>query len=212
MYRVVVADDHPAARLGMRLVVEDGGSCEVVGEAANGRELIEAVERQEPDMVITDLSMDVADSTDGLAMIKQIRRKHPLVKVIILTISGGPVMVDALVRLGVCGVVSKRDGIDQLMEALRNYDKAGTYVSKEFHCDELEQQIIYAHGRLTRAEVEVLRQLANNMSVSAIALRSSRSKATISKQKASAMKKLGLDDSTQLYTYLSSLRGGARAN
>nr|WP_301554039.1 response regulator transcription factor [Stenotrophomonas sp. ZAC14A_NAIMI4_1] len=210
MYRVVVADDHPAARLGMKLVAEIWGRCDVVAEVANGRDLVEAIEAESADLVITDLSMAQAGSTDGLALIKLLRRRYPRVRVVVLTISGSAVIVDALVGLGVSGVVSKRDDVDELLEALRNVERAGTHVGKSFQGEDLVPEVSLPEADLTKAEIDVLRQLANNLSVTAIAARSSRSVATISKQKTSAMKKLGLVDTMQLYTYLRSLRGGVR--
>ena len=92
----------------------------MVAEVANGRDLVEAIEAESADLVITDLSMAQAGSTDGLALIKLLRRRYPKVRVVVLTISGSAVIIDALVALGVSGVVSKRDEVDELLEALRN--------------------------------------------------------------------------------------------
>ncbi len=182
----------------------------MVAEVANGRDLVEAIEAESADLVITDLSMAQAGSTDGLALIKLLRRRYPKVRVVVLTISGSAVIIDALVGLGVSGVVSKRDEVDELLEALRNVERAGTHVGKSFQGEDLIPEVTLPEAELTKAEIDVLRQLANNLSVTAIAARSSRSVATISKQKTSAMKKLGLVDTMQLYTYLRSLRGGIR--
>jgi len=195
----------------MKMVAEVWGCCAVVAEAADGRELIEAIEADAPDLVITDLSMGRTGSADGLALIKLLRRRYPRVKVVVLTISGSAVIVDALVGLGVSGVVSKRDDVDELLEALRNVERAGTHIGRSFQAENEVQELSLPEAELTKAEIDVLRQLANNLSVTAIAARSSRSVATISKQKTSAMKKLGLDDTRQLYAYLCALRGGAHA-
>lgn len=192
----------------MKLVAEIWGCCEVVAEVSNGRDLIETIEAQSPDLVITDLSMGQAGAADGLALIKLLRRRYPRVRVVVLTISGSHMIIDALVGLGVSGVVSKRDDVDELLEALRNVERAGTHIGRKFQDEALVPELALPEAELTQAEIDVLRQLANNLSVTAIATRSSRSVATISKQKTSAMRKLGLVDTMQLYTYLRSLRGG----
>jgi len=195
----------------MKLVAEIWGRCDVVAEVANGRDLVEAIEAEAADLVITDLSMAQAGSIDGLALIKLLRRRYPRVKVLVLTISGSAMIVDALVGLGVSGVVSKRDEVDELLEALRNVERAGTHIGRSFQSEAVIPEVPPPEAELTKAEIDVLRQLANNLSVTAIAARSSRSVATISKQKTSAMRKLGLVDTMQLYNYLRALRGGAHA-
>lgn len=192
----------------MKLVAEIWGCCEVIAEVSNGRDLIETIEAQSPDLVITDLSMGQAGAADGLALIKLLRRRYPRVRVVVLTISGSQMIIDALVGLGVSGVVSKRDDVDELLEALRSVERAGTHIGRKFQDEAVVPQLALPETELTQAEIDVLRQLANNLSVTAIATRSSRSVATISKQKTSAMRKLGLVDTMQLYTYLRSLRGG----
>lgn len=210
LYRVVIADDHPVIRLGVRRIVESSGAFDVVGEASNSRELMIAIDSERPHLIVTDLSMDKGGMVDGLAMIGLIKRRHPNIGLIVFTISSGQTMMDSLVRMGVKGVVSKRDQAKELAEAIRYRDQAGTFVSEEFRSENINCQQRVADAALTTSEVEVLRQLADNLSVSAIATRSSRTKATISKQKSSAMKKLRIDDDAQLYAYLSQVRGGLR--
>lgn len=207
MYRIIIADDHPVVRTGVKLVAESTGLCQVAAEASNSRGLLAAIETERPDFIVTDLSMDHENSTDGLAMIRFIRRRFPRVGLIVLTSTGGEVVINSLVTLGVGGVVSKRDTVEELAEALRNQERSGTFISKELRSGSLEAKPRLETARLTASEAEVLRQLANNLTVSAIASRSSRTVATISKQKASAMKKLDLHGNAQLYAYLSYLRG-----
>ena len=124
-----------------------------------------------------------------------------------MTMACGTDLVEELVSLGVSGVVSKRDDISELIYAVRHHRGVGTHVSKSFQAGHQARRLVPASRRLTRVEIDVLRQLSSGLSVKEIATRRSRSVTTVSRQKASAMKKLCITDHRQLHWYLDSLRG-----
>ncbi|AWH29573.1 DNA-binding response regulator [Stenotrophomonas sp. YAU14A_MKIMI4_1] len=189
-------------------VAIDAGDCgDVVAEATNVTELYTALRKFNPSIVVVDLSMDEPGVPDGLAMVATIQRRHPDLKVLVVTMSDSAALVDALVSFGVSGIISKNDDIGELIDAIAQCGQVGTYISKSFQYECLVQRLSQASGDLTKAEIDVLRQLSNKLSVTEIAQRRSRSVATISRQKTSAMKKLGINNSRQLHSYLSSLRG-----
>ncbi|MDA5337279.1 response regulator transcription factor [Stenotrophomonas maltophilia] len=205
--RIVVADDHPAARAGMSLAAVSGGCGQIVAEASNGAELMLAVEKHAPDVAVVDLNMDTPGAIDGFPLVAALRRKHPRTRVVVMTMADGPDLISALVSLGVRAIVSKRDAINEFVEAVRRSAGQSAYLSSSFQYDRIAPQLHIPSERLTTAEVEVLRQLSIHLSMTEIADRRSRSITTISRQKASAMKKLGLSNSRELHDYLNSLRG-----
>ncbi len=205
--RIVIADDHPAARAGISLAAASSGCGQIVAEASNGAELMSAVETHAPDVAVVDLNMDAPGAIDGIPLVAALRRKHPRTRVVVMTMADGPDLISALVSLGVRAVVSKRDAIKEFVEAVRQSAGRNAYLSSSFRYDRIVAEPPIHCGRLTRAEVDVLRQLGIHLSMTEIADRRSRSITTISRQKASAMKKLGLSNSRQLHDYLNSLRG-----
>jgi two-component system nitrate/nitrite response regulator NarL len=84
LIRVLIADDHPRSRRGLKALLTTSPMIEVVGEATNGLEAIQLIETSRPDAVLLDAQMPVLD---GLAAAEQIKRRWPEIKVLILTLS-----------------------------------------------------------------------------------------------------------------------------
>ncbi|KPV44912.1 response regulator [Alicyclobacillus ferrooxydans] len=116
MIRVLIADDHPLVRLGMRSFLETEGDMTVVGEAVNGQEAVELVTKQTPDVVLMDLLMPVMNGIDAT---KLIRTQHPDTEVVILTSSlDDERMVQAL-RAGALSYILKTTPAEAVAHTLR---------------------------------------------------------------------------------------------
>ena len=102
--RVVIADDHPAFRFGLRAVLEQADGIEVVAEAADGHELVELVDAVGPDVVLTDLAMSDAD---GVTAIRALSQRHPDLPVIAVTMHAEDSLVRAALRAGAKGYLLK---------------------------------------------------------------------------------------------------------
>lgn len=102
--RVVIADDHPMFRDGLRAALATRPEVDVVGDAADGSQLIEVVERTSPDVVLTDLEMP---GLDGSTATQRILEQHPEIKVIILTMHAGDELVFGALRAGASGYLLK---------------------------------------------------------------------------------------------------------
>ena len=114
--RVVLVDDVPELRLLVRLTLEDDPSIEVVGEAANGREGVEVVERTDPDIVLLDLSMP---DMDGLEAIPLMRKHAPNARLVVLSgHEAGRVSLEALDQ-GATRYINKAGGLDQIPRVVR---------------------------------------------------------------------------------------------
>jgi len=114
--RVVVADDHPMFRFGLRAVLDQADGIEVVGEAANGRALLALVAREGPDVVLTDLAMD---GMDGIRVIEALARQVGGPPVIALTMHADDAHVRAALRAGARGYLLKGATGDAIAAAVR---------------------------------------------------------------------------------------------
>ena len=207
---IIIADDHPIARIGFRLSIERAECGRVLGEVESGDELLRCLEQMNPDVIVTDLSMRQS-KTDGLELVATLIRRHPRIKVIVVTMAAMPQMVEALIRLGVSGLVSKNDDMSELARAIRRSELAMPYIGRYFRKQAKVHALSALGARLSDTEVEVLRLMSLGLSVVDVAKRRCRSSATISRQKTNAARKLGISDHQKLHEYLASIHGGAIA-
>src|SRR5512139_2365325 len=142
-WRVVIAEDHAIIREGLRSLISSTKEFEVVGEAENGRQAVECVEKLKPDLVLTDLSMP---RMDGMDMIETIKRKSPETKIIALTVHRGEEYVLATLKAGANGYVLKEASYGELMMAIRSVLKGKHYLSPEISGKLIEG---YINGRKT---------------------------------------------------------------
>jgi DNA-binding NarL/FixJ family response regulator len=102
--RMILADDHPLVRQGLRAMVESSAEVEVVAEAGNGRELIERVREHHPDVVVVDIRMP---DMDGLEAVRRIRKHHPEVRALMLTVHDEEAYVHEAILAGASGYLLK---------------------------------------------------------------------------------------------------------
>ena len=114
--RVVIADDHRLVLDGIKRALESDGGFEIVGETQSGTQVLPLVGKTNPDLVLLDVRMP---HMDGLACLDQIRVRHPAVKVVMLSASSNPELVEAALRRGASAYVFKTVNPDDLPATLR---------------------------------------------------------------------------------------------
>lgn len=114
--RVVLADDHPLIRQGLRAMLDDSPEIDLVAEAANGRDLIERVKELSPDVVVVDIRMP---DMDGLEAVRRIRRHHPDVRALMLTVHDEEAYVHEAIRAGASGYLLKTVSADELVKGIQ---------------------------------------------------------------------------------------------
>lgn len=205
--RVIIADDHPIIRAGARGIVSSDISVIVVAEASSPEEMMDALARENCDVLVTDLTMP-GQLPDGLPMLASVRRKYPDVSIVLLTVSSNIRLLQLALDAGVKCVVNKTAAMNELPQAI-----AAAALRKSYIGQSLEHELASARkaaNRETKAkqlsarEIEVLRMISSHKTVSEIAALQNRSIATISHQKISAMRKLGIATDAELHVYLGS--------
>lgn len=205
--RVVLADDHPALILGMRVVLEAGGDMCVTGEAHTPEALLDTLGRVECDVLVMDYSMpDDEDrgGRDGLPLLRAVRERHPALPIVVFTMLRGTGLTDLVIGAGANGVLCKRDPIERLPGMLSLVAAGHTLVhpvsapgAAHGRADGTGGEERWARRwpalrRLSPRETEVVRLLVAGRSLREVAACLNRSAKTISNQKRSAMHKLGL--------------------
>jgi DNA-binding NarL/FixJ family response regulator len=114
--RVVVVDDHPAVRLSLRLALRAAADIEVVGEAADGEEALQACETLHPDVVLMDLRLP---ALDGVATIHALQDQEPVPQVLVLTAFYDEQLIPEALAAGACGYVLKEGESEEILAAIR---------------------------------------------------------------------------------------------
>lgn len=210
MTTVVLADDHPVVRVGLRALIEDVQGLRVVGEAGDGLEAVEMVEELRPDVLVLDLMMP---GLGGLEVIRRVRAISPGTRIVVLSLySDEPYVVEAL-RSGACGYVVKEASASELVRAIQEVCDGRYYLSSQLAQRAIEVYLqtsaADAHDpytALTRREREVLHMTAQGLSTAEIAARLYISRRTVENHRVSLMRKLGLKTRAQLIRF-AALRG-----
>ena len=161
--KVLIADDHPLVRSGVRRALEEEHDIEVVGEATNGAKVLPLIGQTGPDLVVLDIAMP---QLDGLACLDQIRKRYPDVKVVILSASGDPDRVQAALARGATAYVLKSVDVRDLASALRQAIE-GT-VFQAFGVQQDSDGELAGSAGLTKRETAILKAVARGLTNQAI--------------------------------------------
>ncbi|MET0514371.1 MAG: response regulator transcription factor [Nitrospiraceae bacterium] len=202
--RVIIADDHALVAEGVTKLIER--EVQLVGSVADGRALVQAVEKLNPDLALVDISLPLLN---GLDACRQIKKTNPTVKVIILTMHLEKHFVTEAFRSGVSGYVLKQSVTDELIFALKEVLKGRTYVSPMVTQSLVEQALQPASGtplvdqqappsHLSLRQREVLQLVAEGKSTKEIASTLNVSIKTVEFHKTRIMKELKLHSTAEL--------------
>jgi len=202
---IIIADDHPTLIAGVAHELSSIRTLDVVGKARNSTEIIELLSRLTCDILITDYVMPGGSAGDGMAMLSFLRRRYPDLKIIVFTTIENPAIVTEILKLGVGSILNKVDDIGHLISAVHAVYAGATYISPRFRSGGKEQlgHLVSRteNTRLTRREAEVIRLYVSGLSVNGIASQLKRTKQTVSSQKTSAMRKLGISRDAELFRF-----------
>jgi DNA-binding NarL/FixJ family response regulator len=195
--RVVIADDHPVVRAGLRGMLEPESDIEVVGEATNGREAVSLVGRLEPEVVLMDLQMP---DLDGVAATKQIRDRHPETNVLVLTTFDTDADITRAISAGATGYLLKDAPRQDLFQAIRAAARGESVLTPAVASRLMSKMRGPAVQSLSEREIEVLIQVADGNSNKDIAGKLYISEATVKTHLVHIFGKLGVDDRTAAVT------------
>lgn len=196
MIRIALADDHNVVRQGLRALLEGVKDFRVVGEARDGKEMVELVARERPDVALVDVAMP---SLNGVEAARRIVRDSPQVKVLVLSMYTGEEYVREAIAAGASGYLVKDSAADQLVEAIRVVARGDRFLSPAIaHLAVKGGAGASPLDRLTTREREVLQLIAEGNSNKEIAARLTLSVKTIEAHRTNLMAKLDIHDTASL--------------
>jgi two-component system nitrate/nitrite response regulator NarP len=165
-YRVMIVDDHPLMRRGIRQLLEMDDAFDVVGEASNGVEAVSLANRLSPDIILLDLNMK---GLSGLDTLHALRLDGITARVIVLTVSDTPSDIYALVDAGADGYLLKDSAPETLLDAIRHGDAFSEQVRDVLHRRGEKEDAVSPFAVLTERELDVLQEVAAGLSNKQIA-------------------------------------------
>jgi DNA-binding NarL/FixJ family response regulator len=196
--RVLIVDDHPVVRDGLRGMLQGQPDLEVVADVANGHQALAAVARHNPDVVLMDLRMP---ELDGVQATRRLRADHPSVRVLVLTTYDTDTDIVHAIEAGATGYLLKAAPREQVFEAVRAAARGETVLAPAVAAKLMNRmRAAPDHDQLTDRELDVLRLVAQGLTNRAIARRLRISEATVKTHLVHIYTKLDVDGRTAAVT------------
>ena len=200
--RILLVDDHPFMRAGLGQLIGCQPDLVVGGEAGNPAEALQALARQRPDLILTDLTMP---GRSGLEFIKDLRAAHPEIPILVVSMHDEAVYAERVLRAGARGYIMKEAGGEALLGAIRQVLRGEAYVSPKMSARILEnlssrrpRGSTSPIERLTDREFEVFQLIGQGKGTREIATELHLSPKTVDVHRSHLKEKLGLRDATAL--------------
>ncbi len=204
--RILIVDDHPFVREGLKQLLAGQAEFNLVGEASNSREAQDAAARHQPEVVVVDLALG---NDDGIELIRWFRAEHPDIRILVLSMQEEALYAERLLRLGVNGYVMKNAAGTDFLGALRKVARGQRHLSPAMGERLLAKAV---RGRnastdedpvagLTDRELEVFRMLGGGVSTREIAEKLKLSMKTVDAHRRHMREKLNLRTTNELIRY-----------
>lgn len=203
--RIILADDHEMLRAGLKGLLDKQSDFKVVAQAQDGQQLLDKLASVKTDCVVVDLSMP---NLDGLATLKEIKKKHPKIKCLVLTMQKDQEHFKKAMTNGASGYILKDNAFDLLVIAIKMVMKGKTFISPaiselitEQYVSSIQEGDIPSLEILTNREKEILKFIAQGNANKNIATRLKISIRTVETHRSRLIHKLGLKTTAALVKY-----------
>ena len=201
MHRVLIVDDHPVVRQGIKLVIDAEADLTVCGEAQNEQVARRLVRELQPDAVVVDLSLGAGG--DGFNIVRDVHAHFPDMRILVLSMHDETVYAERLLAQGASGYIMKQAAGEQLVEALRAVLRGERFASDSLrrHIADRGADDADQGERLSVRELQVISLIGQGLGTREIAERLSVSVKTVETHRLAIKRKLSLDTNAQLVQY-----------
>lgn len=202
MINILIADDHPIVRTGLKLTITDQPDMKVICEASNGFEVLELLKKNKVDVVILDISMP---GLSGLEALVQVRNLYPTLPVLILSVLSEEVYAVKTLKAGANGFIHKETIPEELVKAIRKIAAGGLYISSvmaEKFAGEVKNPVLKVlHENLSFREFQIMCLIASGKTVTEIADTLCISVKTVSTYRSRILEKMDMRNNAELTNY-----------
>lgn len=200
--RIIIADDHPIVREGLKKIISSSEDMEVTGEAATGQELLRLIDTHKCDCIVLDISMP---GESGLVIAHEIKSRNSLLPILIVSMYPEEQLAIRAFRAGASGYLTKSSAPTELLTAIRKVSAGGRYVTTSL----AERLTLYLSGErgtmpheaLTDREYHIMLMIASGKTMAEIAQELGLSVKTISAYRTSILEKLHVKNVVELTRY-----------
>jgi two-component system, NarL family, invasion response regulator UvrY len=200
--RILIADDHPLFRAGLKETLSKEKDVQLIGEADNGLKALELARKQRWDVVLLDLTMP---GTDGLEALQELRREQPKLPVLILSAHPEDQLALRLLKAGAAGYLTKDKAPEVLLAAVRKVLRGEKYISESLAAKVTLDAVTGAkpalHEALSHREYQVMRMIAAGKAIKEIAAELFLSVRTVSTYRARVLEKMKMKTNADLIRY-----------
>jgi DNA-binding NarL/FixJ family response regulator len=202
MIKIIIADDHTLVREGLRRVIGEVDDIDVIGEAINGREVLECVRKHSFDVLLLDLSMP---DHSGVEFIKRLKIESPKLAILVLTMHEEEQYAVRSIRAGAAGYLTKESASKELITAIRRVASGHLYinasVAEMLALETMDAHEGLPHKSLSDREFEVFQMVVHGKSITHIANQLHLSVKTVSTHKARILQKMNMQSIAELVRY-----------
>lgn len=200
--KVLVADDHPIVRKGVRQILSEERSIKQIEEASNAKEVFDKVNKKNWDVLILDINLP---DMSGLEVLKQLRKTNPELPVLILTVFGEDQIAIRVVKSGAAGFMTKDTIPEELVKAVKKIHRGGKYVSEA-----LAEELVFnlyndydkpLHQKLSDREYQVICMIASGKTIKQIAKELYLSVQTVRTYRTRILSKMNMKTDAELISY-----------
>ncbi len=204
--QIMIVDDHPIVRQGLRMIIEREEDFKICAEASNANEAIRIIGDCDPDVVIVDISLD--GSTNGIELVRAIKDRYPGVLSLVLSMYDESLYAERAIRAGASGYVMKKEADNNIIEAIRLILKGDLYLSDDISKSIVKKllhissdQELSPESVLTDRELEIFMMIGNGIGTKEIARRLNLSLNTIETHRRHIKEKMQFKDLNELVKY-----------
>jgi two-component system, NarL family, response regulator NreC len=201
---LLLADDHPIVRQGLRHLLESEPEFQIVGEAGDGVEALQLVERLKPNMLVVDMMMP---GLNGLEVLRQIKKISPTTRTIVLSMQSADAYVVEALKIGAAGYVLKETGPSELINAVREVNQGNQFLSAKISerfqdsGSTIKDTPLDAYETLTAREREILQMTVEGRTSVEIGSKLSISPRTVEEHRSNLTIKLGIKNQADLIRF-----------
>jgi DNA-binding NarL/FixJ family response regulator len=204
--RIIIVDDHPVLRQGLKLIIEDEDDLIICGDTGNANDAIRMVGELKPDLVLVDLRLE--GSASGLDLVKSIQQRYPSILSLVISMQDDLLYAERAIAAGAKGYIMKSEAENNIIIAIRDVLAGKLYLRKEASLNIVSKTLHKSSDsvdssidRLSDREFEILQLLGNGLGTQKIAKKLNLSVNTIETHRRNIKKKLDLKDSDELIQY-----------